>query len=62
MVAHFVAYIFVNGKSCRWFQHSYVFNTLDESYIFTLNVSATQELHQIIIERKSEINDLKKHD
>jgi hypothetical protein len=34
------------------------FNTLDKSYIFTLNVSATQELHKIIMEQKNEIHDL----
>ena len=27
--------------------------------IYTLNVSATQQLHRIIIEQKNEINDLK---
>ena len=34
-------------------------NTLDKSYIFTLNVSATQRRHKIIIEPKNEINDHK---
>ena len=42
------------------------FNTLDKSYlftlndIFTLNVSATQELQRKTEEQKNEINDLQK--
>ena len=34
-------------------------NVLDKNYIYTLNVSATQQLHRIILEQKNEINDLK---
>ena len=32
---------------------------LDKNYICTLNVSATQQLHKIIMEQKNELNDLK---
>jgi hypothetical protein len=35
------------------------FNILDKNYIYMLNVSATQQLHKIIMEQKNEINDLK---
>jgi hypothetical protein len=35
------------------------FNILDKNYIYTLDVSATQQLHRIIMEQKNEINDLK---
>jgi hypothetical protein len=31
----------------------------DTNYIYTLNVSATKQLHRIIMEQKNEINDLK---
>jgi hypothetical protein len=34
------------------------FHTLDKTYIFTLNVCATQELHRIIQEQNNKINDL----
>ena len=46
-------YIFINGKIVN------DFNILDKNYIYTLNVSATQELHRIIMEQKNETNDLK---
>ncbi len=36
------------------------FNILDKIYIHTLNASATHQLHRIIAEQKSEINDLQK--
>ena len=45
--------IFINGKIVN------DFNILDKNYIYTLNVSATQELHRIIMEHKNETNDLK---
>ena len=45
--------IFMNGKIVD------DFNILDKNYIYTLNVSATQQLHRIIMEQKNEINDLK---
>ena len=45
--------IFVNGKIVD------NFNILDKNYIHTLNVSATQQLHKIIMEQKNEIEDLK---
>ena len=45
--------IFINGKIVD------DFNVLDKNYIYTLNVSATQQLHRIIMEQKNEINDLK---
>jgi hypothetical protein len=45
--------IFINGKIVD------DFNILDKNYIYTLNVSATQQLHRIIMEQKNEINDLK---
>jgi hypothetical protein len=45
--------IFINGKNVD------DFHTLDKNYIYTLNVSATQELHKIIMEQKNEITDLK---
>ena len=35
------------------------FNILHANFISTLNVSATQQLHRIIMEQKNEINDLK---
>ena len=44
--------IFINGKIID------DFNILDTNYIHTLNVSATQQLHRIIMEQKSEINDI----
>ena len=44
---------FINGKIVD------DFNILDQNYIYTLNVSATQQLHRIILEQKNEINDLK---
>ena len=31
------------------------FNILDKNYTYTLNVSATQQLHRIIMEHKNEI-------
>jgi hypothetical protein len=31
---------------------------LDKNYIYTLNVSATQQLHKITMEQKNKINDL----
>ena len=34
------------------------FNILDKNYIYTLNISAPQQLHRIIMEQKNEINDL----
>ncbi len=45
--------IFINGKIVE------DFNILDKKYIYTLNVSGTQQLHQIIMQQKIEINDLK---
>ena len=45
--------IFMNGKIVD------DFNVLDKNYVCTLNVSATQQLHKIIMEQKNEINDLK---
>jgi hypothetical protein len=45
--------IFINGKIVD------DFNILDKNYIYTLNVSASQQLHRIIMEQKNEINDLK---
>ena len=45
--------IFINGKIVD------DFNILDKNYMYTLNVSATQQLHKIIMEQKNEINDLK---
>ena len=45
--------IFINGKIVD------DFNILDKNYIYTLNVSATQQLHKIIMEQKNEINGLK---
>ena len=36
--------IFINGKIVD------DFNILDKNYIYTLNVSATQQLHRIIME------------
>jgi len=45
--------IFINGKIVD------DFNILDKNYLYTLNVSATQQLHRIILEQKNEINDLK---
>jgi hypothetical protein len=47
--------IFINGKIVDYF------NILDKNYIYiyTLNVSATQQLHRIIMEQKNETNDLK---
>ena len=44
--------IFINGKKVD------DFNVLDKKYIYTLNVSATQERHKIIMEQKNKINDL----
>ena len=44
--------IFIDGKIVD------DFNILDKNYIYTLNVSATQELHKIIMEQKNNINDL----
>ena len=35
------------------------FHILDTNNIYTLNVSATQQLHRTIMEQKNEINDLK---
>ncbi len=45
--------IFINGTIVD------DFNILDKNYMYTLNVSATQQLHKIIMEQKNEINDLK---
>jgi hypothetical protein len=45
--------IFINGKIVD------DFNILDKNYIYTLNVSATQQLHRIIMDQKNKINDLK---
>ncbi len=45
--------IFVDGKIVD------DFNILDKNCIYTLNVSATQQLHRIIMEQKNETNDLK---
>ena len=45
--------MFINGKIVD------DFNILDKNYIYTLNVSATQQLSKIIMEQKNEINDLK---
>ena len=42
---------FINGKIVDDFK------ILDRDYIYTLNVSATQQLHRIIMEQKNEIND-----
>ena len=42
---------FINGKIVD------DFNILDRDYIYTLNVSATQQLHRIIMEQRNEIND-----
>jgi hypothetical protein len=44
--------VFVDGKIFD------DFIILDQNYIYTLNVSATQELHKIIMEQKNKINDL----
>ena len=35
------------------------FHALDKTYIYTLNVSATQELHRKITAQQEEINNLK---
>ena len=45
--------IFVNGKTVE------DLIILDKNYTYTLNVSATQQRHKIIMEQKNEINDLK---
>jgi hypothetical protein len=45
--------MFINGKIVD------DFNIFSKNYIYTLKVSATQQLHRIIMERKNEINDLK---
>ena len=45
--------MFINGKIVD------DFNILDKNYIYTLNVSATQQLHRIIMDQKNKINDLK---
>ena len=45
--------IFINGKTVD------DFNILDKHYVHTLNVSATQQFHRIIMKQKNEINDLK---
>ena len=44
--------IFINGKIVD------DFNILDKNYIYTLNVSATQQLHRIII--RSDMNKIRK--
>jgi hypothetical protein len=44
--------IFIDGKIVD------DFDILDKNYIYALNVSATQELHKIIMEQKNNINDL----
>ncbi len=44
--------IFVNGKTVE------DLIILDTNYTYTLNVSATQQLHKIIMEQKNEINGL----
>ena len=46
--------IFINGKIVD------DFNILKKNYIYTLNLSATQQLHIIIMEQKNEINELNK--
>ena len=43
--------IFINGKIVD------DFNISDNNYIYTLNASATQQLHRIIMEQRNEIND-----
>ncbi len=48
----------VNGVATRDGKIVDDFNILDENHIHTLNVSATQQLHRIIMEQKNEINDL----
>jgi len=45
--------IFINGKIIS------DFHVLDKTYIYTLNVSATQELHRKITAKQEEINNLK---
>jgi hypothetical protein len=45
--------IFINGKIIS------DFHVLDKTYIYTLNVSATQELHRKITAQQEEINNLK---
>ena len=35
------------------------FKTLDKTYIFTLNVCATQELYRIILQQQETINSLR---
>jgi uncharacterized pyridoxamine 5'-phosphate oxidase family protein len=45
--------ILINGKIVD------DFNIEDKKYMYKLNVSATQQLHRMIIEQKSDINDLK---
>jgi len=45
--------VFINGKIVD------DFNILDKNYIYTLNVSATQQFHKIIMEQKNERNYLK---
>ena len=42
--------IFINGKIVD------DFNILDKNYVYSLDVSATQEHHRIIMEQKNEIN------
>ena len=45
--------IFINSKIVD------DFNILDKNYVYSLDVSATQEHHRIIMEQKNETNDLK---
>ena len=45
--------IFINGKIIS------DFHVFDKTYIYTLNVSATQELHRKITAQQEEINNLK---
>ena len=55
-----MAYIYIERESDIFINGKIVddFNILDRNYIYTLNVSATQQLHRIIMEQKNEINDL----
>jgi hypothetical protein len=56
MYIYIYIHIFINGKIVD------DFNILTNNYIYTLNVSATQQLHRIIMEHKNEANDLKTND
>jgi hypothetical protein len=53
MFMYVCIYVYIDGKIVV------DFNIFDKNYKYTLNVSATQQLHKIIMEQKNEINDLK---